>query len=156
MCSDDQTLYNQFLVVFLVVIIYLKDVPLEINKGIICEWILQIKSKSISFMLPKITITWPQWALQSVQWARSSALRPSIQVRKNLPYWKKIYIFHKVKQDVKKWGGATEEELSQEGQTCTEILHVQNRLADDVNCLIIISKALYRKQLTFADKKDVH
>ena len=37
--------------------------------------------KSILFMRPKVRITLPRWALQTVQWMTSSVLRPSIQVR---------------------------------------------------------------------------
>ena len=57
------------------------------------------------------------WALQSVQWATASVLRPSIRVRKNLPYWKINNFSQGEKQDVRKWGEATEEEFSQDGQT---------------------------------------
>ena len=45
-----------------------------------------LKSNHISFIY-KITITPPQWALQSVQWTTSSVLRPSIRVRKKLACW---------------------------------------------------------------------
>ena len=51
----------------------------------------QCCSKSNQVIKPKITITWRQWALQSVQWT-SFVLRPSIWVRKNLTCW---------------WGGET-------------------------------------------------
>ena len=45
----------------------------------------KMKSNQFYLCLTEITITLPQWALQSVHWTISSVLRPSIQVRKNIP-----------------------------------------------------------------------
>lgn len=59
------------------------------------------KSSQIYLYRPKSQITMVEWTLQSVQFATSSVLRPSIRVRKNY--------LNKTPLTGKKWGREREE-----------------------------------------------